>query len=121
MLEALLSATQDIVTTTVSKIASQAKDATRVLIAGWKWFPEVHHRCPGVPCLIVGTHADLRDERSVSPFSSRHRHKRTSPPDLNGVYPRSHSNNASVVGSNTSRGSDEVIKSAKITVLGLAE
>jgi cell division control protein 42 len=26
-----------------------------------KWFPEVHHHCPGVPCLIVGTQVDLRD------------------------------------------------------------
>lgn len=25
-----------------------------------KWFPEVHHHCPGVPCLIVGTQLDLR-------------------------------------------------------------
>lgn len=30
-----------------------------------KWFPEVHHHCPGVPCLIVGTQVDLRDEPSV--------------------------------------------------------
>ncbi|MCJ1399078.1 Rho GTPase [Xylographa trunciseda] len=30
-----------------------------------KWFPEVHHHCPGVPCLIVGTQVDLRDEQSV--------------------------------------------------------
>ncbi|KAI9003413.1 cell division control protein 42 [Hyaloraphidium curvatum] len=27
-----------------------------------KWFPEVRHHCPGVPCLIVGTQADLRDD-----------------------------------------------------------
>jgi cell division control protein 42 len=27
-----------------------------------KWFPEVHHHCPGVPCLIVGTQVDLRDQ-----------------------------------------------------------
>lgn len=27
-----------------------------------KWFPEVHHHCPGVPCLIVGTQIDLRDD-----------------------------------------------------------
>lgn len=27
-----------------------------------KWFPEVHHHCPGVPCLIVGTQQDLRDD-----------------------------------------------------------
>lgn len=30
-----------------------------------KWFPEVHHHCPGVPCLIVGTQVDLRDDNSV--------------------------------------------------------
>jgi small GTP-binding protein len=30
-----------------------------------KWFPEVHHHCPGVPCLIVGTQTDLRDEAAV--------------------------------------------------------
>ena len=30
-----------------------------------KWFPEVHHHCPGVPCLIVGTQVDLRDDQSV--------------------------------------------------------
>jgi len=29
-----------------------------------KWFPEVHHHCPGVPCLIVGTQVDLRDDPS---------------------------------------------------------
>ena len=29
-----------------------------------KWFPEVHHHCPGVPCLIVGTQMDLRDDPS---------------------------------------------------------
>lgn len=30
-----------------------------------KWFPEVHHHCPGVPCLIVGTQTDLRDDEQV--------------------------------------------------------
>ncbi|KAG5339717.1 hypothetical protein C0989_003967 [Termitomyces sp. Mn162] len=30
-----------------------------------KWFPEVHHHCPGVPCLIVGTQIDLRDDVQV--------------------------------------------------------
>jgi cell division control protein 42 len=30
-----------------------------------KWFPEVHHHCPGVPCLIVGTQTDLRDDAGV--------------------------------------------------------
>lgn len=27
-----------------------------------KWFPEVHNHCPGVPCLIVGTQIDLRQD-----------------------------------------------------------
>ena len=30
-----------------------------------KWFPEVHHHCPGVPCLIVGTQVDLREDGAV--------------------------------------------------------
>ena len=30
-----------------------------------KWFPEVHHHCPGVRCLIVGTQIDLRDDPQV--------------------------------------------------------
>ncbi|XBW36392.1 hypothetical protein QEN19_001972 [Hanseniaspora menglaensis] len=30
-----------------------------------KWFPEVHHHCPGVPCLIVGTQVDLRDDKVI--------------------------------------------------------
>lgn len=30
-----------------------------------KWFPEVRHHCPGVPCLIVGTQTDLRDDPAV--------------------------------------------------------
>lgn len=30
-----------------------------------KWFPEVRHHCPGVPCIIVGTQIDLRDDRQV--------------------------------------------------------
>ncbi|KAJ2490379.1 GTPase Cdc42 [Coemansia sp. RSA 2050] len=27
-----------------------------------KWFPEVSHHCPGVPCIIVGTQVDLRED-----------------------------------------------------------
>ncbi|OMH79724.1 Cell division control protein 42 [Zancudomyces culisetae] len=27
-----------------------------------KWIPEIRHHCPGVPCLIVGTQVDLRDD-----------------------------------------------------------
>lgn len=30
-----------------------------------KWFPEVRHHCPGVPCLIVGTQTDLRNDAAV--------------------------------------------------------
>jgi len=36
-----------------------------------KWFPEVHHHCPGVPCLIVGTQTDLRDDPQVREKLSR--------------------------------------------------
>jgi cell division control protein 42 len=38
-----------------------------------KWFPEVHHYCPGVPCLIVGTRIELRDDPSVIEKLSRQR------------------------------------------------
>ncbi len=27
-----------------------------------KWFPEVRHHCPGVPCLLIGTQMDLRED-----------------------------------------------------------
>lgn len=30
-----------------------------------KWLPEVRHHCPGVPCLIVGTQIDLREDPAV--------------------------------------------------------
>lgn len=30
-----------------------------------KWFPEVHHHCPGVPSLIVGTQIDLREDKVI--------------------------------------------------------
>src|ERR1700743_3349679 len=30
-----------------------------------KWYPEVQHHCPGVPCLIVGTQVDLRGDEAV--------------------------------------------------------
>lgn len=30
-----------------------------------KWFPEVRHHCPGVPCLIVGTQIDLREDKII--------------------------------------------------------
>ena len=38
-----------------------------------KWFPEVHHHCPGVPCLIVGTQTDLRDDPQVREKLARQR------------------------------------------------
>lgn len=30
-----------------------------------KWFDEIGHHCPGVPCLIVGTQIDLRDDPAI--------------------------------------------------------
>lgn len=30
-----------------------------------KWFPEVHHHCPGVPIIIVGTQTDLRNDEVI--------------------------------------------------------
>lgn len=38
-----------------------------------KWLPEVHHHCPGVPCLIVGTQVDLRDDPTVVDKLARQR------------------------------------------------
>lgn len=38
-----------------------------------KWFPEVHHHCPGVPCLIVGTQVDLRNDPTVVEKLNRQR------------------------------------------------
>ena len=40
-----------------------------------KWFPEVHHHCPGVPCLIVGTQVDLRDDPAVVEKLSRQKQR----------------------------------------------
>ena len=40
-----------------------------------KWFPEVHHHCPGVPCLIVGTQVDLRDDQAVIEKLSRQKQR----------------------------------------------
>jgi GTPase SAR1 family protein len=45
-----------------------------------KWFPEVHHHCPGVPCLIVGTQIDLRDDPQVLEKLSRQK-QRPVPPE----------------------------------------
>ncbi|ORX80490.1 cell division control protein [Anaeromyces robustus] len=30
-----------------------------------KWFPEIRHHCPGVPCLLVGTQIDRLSETST--------------------------------------------------------
>lgn len=38
-----------------------------------KWFPEVHHHCPGVPCLIVGTQVDLRSDKMILDKLARHK------------------------------------------------
>ncbi|GJJ11934.1 hypothetical protein Clacol_006172 [Clathrus columnatus] len=40
-----------------------------------KWMPEVHHHCPGVPCLIVGTQVDLRDEPTVTEKLARQKQR----------------------------------------------
>jgi cell division control protein 42 len=40
-----------------------------------KWIPEVHHHCPGVPCLIVGTQIDLRDDAQVIEKLSRQKQR----------------------------------------------
>jgi cell division control protein 42 len=44
-----------------------------------KWLPEVHHHCPKVPCLIVGTHIHLRDDPQVVEKLSRQRLKPITP------------------------------------------
>ena len=40
-----------------------------------KWFPELSRHCPGVPCLIVGTQIDLRDDPEVKEKLQRQRQK----------------------------------------------
>ena len=44
-----------------------------------KWFPEVHHHCPGVPCLIVGTQIDLRNDSAVIDKLMRQKQRPISP------------------------------------------
>ncbi|CCF56928.1 hypothetical protein KAFR_0B06320 [Kazachstania africana CBS 2517] len=44
-----------------------------------KWFPEVHHHCPGVPCLVVGTQIDLRDDKVIIEKLQRQRLRPISP------------------------------------------
>ncbi|KAG1848164.1 small GTPase CDC42 [Suillus tomentosus] len=40
-----------------------------------KWIPEVHYHCPGVPCLIVGTQIDLRDDAQAIEKLSRQKQR----------------------------------------------
>ncbi|WVN88044.1 cell division control protein 42 [Cryptococcus depauperatus CBS 7841] len=40
-----------------------------------KWFHEVQHHCPGVPCLIVGTQVDLRDDEKQKEKLERQRQR----------------------------------------------
>ena len=35
----------------------------------------MHHHCPGVPCLIVGTQVDLRDDQAVNDKLARQKQK----------------------------------------------
>jgi cell division control protein 42 len=44
-----------------------------------KWFPEVHHHCPGVPCLIVGTQVDLREDPQVMEKLQRQKQRPVAP------------------------------------------
>lgn len=40
-----------------------------------KWLPEVHHHCPGVPCIIVGTQIDLREDPTLMDKLARQKQK----------------------------------------------
>ena len=40
-----------------------------------KWLPEVHHHCPGVPCIIVGTQIDLREDPTLLEKLARQKQK----------------------------------------------
>jgi cell division control protein 42 len=44
-----------------------------------KWIPEVHHHCPNVPCIIVGTQIDLRNDPTVLERLSRQKHRPITP------------------------------------------
>ncbi|OUM63759.1 hypothetical protein PIROE2DRAFT_43188 [Piromyces sp. E2] len=38
-----------------------------------KWFPEIRHHCPGVPCLLVGTQIDrLTEESTIEYLTKNH-------------------------------------------------
>ncbi|KAJ7720825.1 P-loop containing nucleoside triphosphate hydrolase protein [Mycena metata] len=41
-----------------------------------KWLPEIHHFCPGVPWVLVGTQIDLRDEERDSAAVAQRKAKR---------------------------------------------
>jgi Ras-related C3 botulinum toxin substrate 1 len=30
-----------------------------------KWYPEIHHHCPNVPCIVVATKLDLREDKAT--------------------------------------------------------
>lgn len=40
-----------------------------------KWLPEVHHHCPGVPCIIVGTQIDLREDPTLTDKLARQKQR----------------------------------------------
>ena len=40
-----------------------------------KWHPEIKHFCPGVPIIVVGNKADVRDDRNVLAEMSRKKMK----------------------------------------------
>jgi cell division control protein 42 len=40
-----------------------------------KWFPEIRHHCPNVPCIIVGTQMDLREDKATLEKLSRNKQK----------------------------------------------
>ncbi|KAF9440200.1 hypothetical protein P691DRAFT_688481 [Macrolepiota fuliginosa MF-IS2] len=44
-----------------------------------KWFPEVHHHCPSVPCLIVGMQINLRDDSQVIEKLARQKQRPITP------------------------------------------
>ncbi|KAF8187012.1 P-loop containing nucleoside triphosphate hydrolase protein [Mycena galopus ATCC 62051] len=37
-----------------------------------KWFPELKHHCPGVPCILVATQIDLRSDQEAVEKMARH-------------------------------------------------
>ena len=40
---------------------------------------QVHHHCPGVPCLIVGTQVDLREDPAVQEKLSKQKQRPVQP------------------------------------------